>query len=507
MKIISVVGARPNFMKIAPFIKAIEKYNGSLSLNNSGLSHPDNHTEAPGVKTDNDSSEQNIQPVYSGSKRIEHILCHTGQHYDDRMSKAFFASLQIPKADINLGIGSGSHAEQVGNTMIAFEKVLLREKPDWVVVVGDVNATLACSVTAKKLNIKVCHIEAGLRSRDMSMPEEINRLVTDRLSDLLLTPDRISVQNLLDEGVPEEKIQFVGNIMIDTLETNREKAARLNIEDIIMNNLLTDAKFSAESKNNLLDKNNSDKPFAIVTLHRPSNVDIKEVLEPLLSFLTDEVTADMPVIWPVHPRTMKMLQKFDLWGKALSCKNLILLHPLGYHEMLRLNMSAAIMLTDSGGLQEECCVLGTPCLTLRLNTERPVTLKEHGGVSVLTGNSIERIRKEYKIVVNYNRIPVAEDNIAKNNEALRNKSGDDAAKQQNIHAIKAEISNERSEAEAIKLPKTRIENDNDNSPGGDKNYIAKYGEVKYFRNRGVIPELWDGKTAMRCVMAILDADS
>lgn len=528
MKIISVVGARPNFMKIAPFIKAIEKYNGSLSLNNRGLTHPDNHKEVPGMKTDSGSSEKNFQSAYSERKRIEHILCHTGQHYDDRMSKAFFESLQIPEADINLGIGSGSHAEQVGNTMIAFEKVLLREKPDWVVVVGDVNATLACSVTAKKLNIKVCHIEAGLRSRDMSMPEEINRLVTDRLSDLLLTPDRISVQNLREEGVPEEKIRFVGNIMIDTLETNRENAAKLRIEDIIMDNLLPDAKYFAESKNKLLDNNNSDKPFAVVTLHRPSNVDKKEVLEPILSFLTDEVAADMPVIWPVHPRTMKMMQKFDLWGKTLSCKNFILLHPLGYHQMLRLNMSAAIMLTDSGGLQEECCVLGTPCLTMRLNTERPVTLKEHGGVSVLTGNSIERIREEYKTVVSNNRMSGAEDSVA-GDKALRNISVGDETEQQNSLAVKYEIprdksevdetgrqkrlavkdeiSTEKSEAEATKPPESQVKNGNENSQEDKNIFIAKSGEVKYSRHRGIIPELWDGKTAMRCVMAIIEDDS
>jgi len=184
MKIISVVGARPNFMKIAPFIKAIDKYNSGLE------------TQSP--------------------ERIAHLLVHTGQHYDDRMSKAFFEALGIPEADINLGIGSGTHAEQVGNTMIAIEKVMMDEKPDWVVVVGDVNATLACSVSAKKLHIKVCHIEAGLRSGDERMPEEINRLVTDRLSDLLLTPDVLSNDNLKAEGVPDEKIKFVGNIMIDT---------------------------------------------------------------------------------------------------------------------------------------------------------------------------------------------------------------------------------------------------------------------------------------------------
>ncbi len=362
MKIISVVGARPNFMKIAPFIKAISRYNNSTT----------------------DS--------------IEHLLVHTGQHYDDRMSKAFFEDLGIPVADINLGVGSGSHAEQVGNTMIAFEKVLQREKPDWVVVVGDVNATLACSVTAKKEWIKVCHIEAGLRSGDIRMPEEVNRLVTDRLSDLLLTPDQLSSENLRKEGVPENKIVFVGNIMIDTLEANRDSASFLTIEDIILRNTL----------NNLQLKTSAikDKEYALMTLHRPSNVDKREVLEPITRFLLDEVVTDLKIIWPIHPRTKKQLESFDLYNELASHSNLILLEPLGYFDMLRLNMGARIMLTDSGGLQEECTVLGTPCLTLRWNTERPVTLKEHGGASVLVGNNVNRIRNEYNEALQNPRKPV-----------------------------------------------------------------------------------------------------
>jgi UDP-N-acetylglucosamine 2-epimerase (non-hydrolysing) len=279
--------------------------------------------------------------------------------------------------------------------MIAFEKVLLQEKPDWVVVVGDVNATLACSVTAKKLCVKVCHIEAGLRSGDMTMPEEINRLVTDRLSDLLLTPDRLSGENLRREGVPEERIGFVGNIMIDTLEANRDKAAALDPAAILADNLLAPGAARPALSGG----------YTLVTMHRPSNVDRQEVLEPILNFLTDEVAARMPVVWPIHPRTQKMLQSFGLWDKAVACPNLVLLHPIGYHEMLRLNMQAIIMLTDSGGLQEECCVLGTPCLTLRWNTERPVTLKEHGGASVLVGNNVERIRNEFLIALESGRVP------------------------------------------------------------------------------------------------------
>lgn len=350
MKIISVVGARPNFMKIAPFIHTIEHHN------------------------------------QNSLEKIEHHLVHTGQHYDDRMSKTFFESLNIPSADINLEIGSGSHAEQVAYTMIAFEKVLLKEKPDWVIVLGDVNATLACSVTAKKLHIKVCHIEAGLRSGDIRMPEEVNRLVTDRLSDLLLTPDRISIQNLKNEGTEDERIVFVGNIMIDTLEAQRENAAALKLEEIISANQLK------ENKQGTI----QDANFFLMTLHRPSNVDNEQVLTSLIEFLIHEVAREMPIVWPIHPRTEKQLKEFNLWEKLIENEQFILLHPLGYQEMLCMNMNARLLLTDSGGLQEECTVLGTPCLTLRWNTERPITLKEHGGASVLVGNNIDLIRVAYQ---------------------------------------------------------------------------------------------------------------
>ncbi len=362
MKIISVVGARPNFMKIAPFIKAIAKHNKS------------------------------------SVDKIEHFLVHTGQHYDDRMSRAFFEQLEIPDADINLGVGSGSHAEQVGHTMIEFEKVLREKKPDWVVIVGDVNAILACSVTAKKENILCCHIEAGLRSGDMSMPEEVNRLVADRISDLLLTPDRMSSENLRKEGVPEEKIRFTGNIMIDTLENKKATAASLSLEDIIRDNSVNETWKS-------IGKVEEDK-FALMTLHRPSNVDSKEILEPIVRFMIDEVTPEMPLIWTVHPRTRKMLDNFGLLDEVMNNKNLMLLEPLGYLEMLKLNMHARVILTDSGGLQEECTVLGTPCLTMRWNTERPITLREHGGASVLVGNSIRTIREEFIAAVKKPRIPI-----------------------------------------------------------------------------------------------------
>lgn len=353
MKIISVVGARPNFMKIAPFCKALKAY-----------------------------------------PEVEHILVHTGQHYDVRMSDSFFVDLGIPEPNIHLNIGSGTHAEQVGRTMIEFEKVVKAEKPDWIVVVGDVNATCACSIVAKKEHVKLAHIEAGLRSGDMDMPEEVNRLVTDRLADLLLTPDRISNANLKAEGVADEKIKFVGNIMIDTLEAQRDKAASRSVSEIVKRELL-DA--------NRQIPNLPDNGFAVMTMHRPSNVDQIETLKPLIDFLTDEVAADMPLLWPIHPRAKKQLELFGLWEKV--CEKIVLLNPLGYHDMLRLNMGAKIMLTDSGGLQEECCVLGTPCLTLRWNTERPVTLKEHGGASILVGNDVIKIRNAYQDTLKATRLP------------------------------------------------------------------------------------------------------
>jgi UDP-N-acetylglucosamine 2-epimerase (non-hydrolysing) len=362
MKIISVVGARPNFVKIAPFIRAIESHNKK------------------------------------NSDQIEHLLVHTGQHYDDRMSKKFFTDLNINNVDVNLGIGSGSHAEQVGQIMIAFEKVLRTEKPDWVVLVGDVNATLACSVTAKKEWIKCCHIEAGLRSGDISMPEEVNRLVTDRLSDLLLTPDLLSSENLRQEGVAEERIVFVGNIMIDTLEYNREKARNLSINKILGSNIIPENSYKQANFD-------ESRRYGLITMHRPSNVDEKQILESIIHWLVSEASDQIQLIWPVHPRTLKQAKLFGLWEKLLQCKNIILLHPIGYLELLKLNMGAEVMLTDSGGLQEECCVLGTPFLTLRRNTERPVTLVDHGGAGYLVGNDISNIRRDFEKILHENRNP------------------------------------------------------------------------------------------------------
>lgn len=348
MKILSVVGARPNFMKVAPFCRALKAY-------------PD----------------------------VKHVLVHTGQHYDVRMSEQFFKELDIPNPDINLEIGSGSHAEQVGRTMIAFEKVLREEKPDWVVVLGDVNATCACSITAKKEHVKCAHIEAGLRSRDMDMPEEVNRLVTDRLSDLLFTPDRLSNANLKAEGVADEKVRFVGNIMIDTLEREREKAAALDVNETVRQNLVEE----------LLGRDVpslAERGYVAMTMHRPSNVDQRETLEPAMRFFLDEIAKEHPIVWAIHPRAQKMLRQFGLWEEVVANPNMILVKPLGYHAMLRLNMGARLFMTDSGGLQEECCVLGTPCLTMRWNTERPITLMENGGASILVGNAVEKIRDAYR---------------------------------------------------------------------------------------------------------------
>ncbi len=355
MKIVSVVGARPNFMKVAPFCRALKAY--------------------PNVK---------------------HILVHTGQHYDVRMSESFFNDLGIPSPDINLEIGSGTHAEQVGKTMIAFEKVLKEEKPDWVVVLGDVNATIACSITAKKEHIKVAHIEAGLRSWDIDMPEEVNRLVTDRLSDLLFTPDRLSNENLKNEGVQEAQIKFVGNIMIDTLERERARAEQLDINQIIADNIIDELTERPLPKL-------ADGTFVAMTMHRPSNVDHQEILAPMMAYLLDEVSQQYPVVWAIHPRTLGKLKEFGLWDAVKACENLILVKPLGYHAMLRLNMGAKLFMTDSGGLQEECCVLGTPCLTMRWNTERPITLAENGGASVLVGNDVNKIRQAFNHAVTESR--------------------------------------------------------------------------------------------------------
>lgn len=354
VRILSVVGARPNFMKIAPFVKALKRCNAAAAQ------------EGP----------------------VNHFLVHTGQHYDREMSAAFFDDLGIPRPDSDLGVGSGTHAEQVGLTMIAFERVIQEYRPDWVVVVGDVNATCACSITAKKEHIKLAHIEAGLRSLDLDMPEEINRMVTDRLSDLLFTPDSLADGNLRREGVPEGRIHCVGNIMIDTLSEHLGQAKVLDMRKVLEVNR------HGESRKTCTHEIASGN-YAAVTLHRPTNVDDAEALSRLAKFLMDEVAAEMAVVWPIHPRTEKRLEDLGLLGEMNRIQKMVLLKPLGYVEMLNLNLNARIMLTDSGGLQEECCVLGTPCLTLRANTERPVTLEEFGGTCALVGNDIIKVRETF----------------------------------------------------------------------------------------------------------------
>jgi len=310
VKLLHVVGARPNFMKLAPVLLA-----GRAS---------------PGV---------------------EQLVVHTGQHYDHEMSDRFFDDLAIPRPDENLDVGSGSHAQQTATIMSRFEPVLVRARPDWVVVYGDVNSTMAATLVASKLGVRVAHVEAGLRSRDRAMPEEINRLVTDQLADLLLPPSRDAIANLLAEGIPENKIVFVGNVMVDTLLRLRDQARATGMPQTL---------------------GVAGVPFAFVTMHRPSNVDQAETLSELLLGLED-LAAAMPVLFAVHPRTRERIARFGLDGAAPSVR---LLNPLGYLETIALADAAAMVVTDSGGLQEETTVLGVPCLTVRANTERPVTVTE-----------------------------------------------------------------------------------------------------------------------------------
>ncbi len=360
MKIISIVGARPNFIKLAPFCDAVKHYNEKYS---------------------------NV---------INHIIIHTGQHYDANMSDDFFKLLGIPSPNYNLGVSASSHAEQVGNTMIKLEPILQHENPDWILVYGDVNATMSAAITAKKLRLKVAHVEAGLRSYDMEMPEEINRIVTDRLSDILFTTDYIADDILYAEGADKNKVFRVGNIMIDSLEKHRPLAEKLFVDSIIEKLWLLPNK-----QNYLL----LEKSFALVTLHRPSNVDDYEALCGLVSFFESNVMSDMPIVWPIHPRTKNKLIEFNLFDQLAMNENCFLLAPADYHQMIKLNMSANMVFTDSGGLQEESTVLGTPCITLRWNTERPMTLSENGGASILVGNNIQKIIEGYNIVLNGNVTP------------------------------------------------------------------------------------------------------
>src|SRR5688572_23654003 len=294
------------------------------------------------------------------------LVVHTGQHYDARMSGDFFRDLGLPEPDVHLGVGSGSHARQTAAVMQMFEPVVLGEKPDWVLVVGDVNSTLACALVCAKLDIKVAHVEAGLRSRDRTMPEEINRLLTDQIADLLLTPSSDADENLLAEGVPKERIRFVGNVMIDSLYGQLKRAEQSSVRQ---------------------DLGIGQTDYATLTLHRPSNVDDRETFSRILEAL-ERIGHRLPIIFPVHPRTRACIEQFD-FGEMIERADLRLIEPLGYLDFLRLYSGARLVLTDSGGLQEETTVLGIPCLTLRNNTERPITIEM--GTNVLVGTSPENI--------------------------------------------------------------------------------------------------------------------
>jgi len=295
------------------------------------------------------------------------LVVHTGQHYDSAMSDSFFRDLDLPQPDTHLGVGSGSHAAQTAAVMERFEPVVLREKPDWVLVVGDVNSTIACALVCVKLGVKVAHVEAGLRSRDRTMPEEINRLLTDQIADLLFTPSHDADENLIAEGIPRERIRLVGNVMIDSLQENLEVARALPTRE-------------------QLGLKGID--YALLTLHRPSNVDLRESFERILAAL-EVIASTLPIVFPVHPRTRKTIAELGLTARVESIKNLRLIEPLGYLDFLNLSSSARLVLTDSGGIQEETTALGIPCLTLRENTERPITVEM--GTNVVVGTDTTKI--------------------------------------------------------------------------------------------------------------------
>lgn len=334
MKILNIVGARPNFMKINPIEKAMSR------------------------------------------SSLEHVLVHTGQHYDERMSSTFFDELGIPRPQINLEVGSASHAVQVAEIMKRFEQTCLKEKPDMVLVVGDVNSTAACSLVASKLEIQVCHVEAGLRSRDRRMPEEINRLVTDVLSDLLLTTSPDADENLRAEGIPAEKIHFVGNTMIDSLVMQLEKAPEKE----------SPKRFGV-----------IPGEYAVLTLHRPSNVDDPAQLERILGIFA-EIQNEVPIVFPMHPRTRNNLKTFGLDRKLSELKHIVITHPLSYLEFLDLYRQSRFVLTDSGGIQEETTYLKIPCITLRDNTERPVTVDV--GTNYLTGTDPDTVLGVFREIMN-----------------------------------------------------------------------------------------------------------
>lgn len=313
-----------------------------------------------------------VAPLYHAMKSTDWCdvrVVHTGQHYDVNMSEVFFRDLGLPDPDFDLDVGSGSHAEQTGGVMIAYEKVCVENPPDWIVVVGDVNSTVACSLVGTKLWIPVIHLEAGLRSGDRSMPEEINRLVTDSIADVLWTPSVDADENLLAEGVARRRIDLIGNIMIDSFEMLRKKieasGARANLGI-------------------------ADTDYALVTLHRPSNVDTAETLSPIVDELL-RVSADIPIVFVAHPRTMKSLRHHDLHDRLSSGPELTLLDPLPYVDFMRIVTGARLVITDSGGLQEETTYLDIPCLTMRENTERPITITQGTNMLVRAGNLVEHV--------------------------------------------------------------------------------------------------------------------
>ena len=376
MKILTVVGARPNFMKAAPIIAAINEHNERISANGVGR------------------GERSAQA-------IRHNLIHTGQHYDEFMSGSFFSDLNLPKPAVHLGVGSGSHAVQTAEIMKKFEEVLLTERPEVVVVVGDVNSTLACALVAAKISFDsagsrplIAHVEAGLRSFDQSMPEEINRILTDHVSDLLFVTEESGFQNLQNEGISPDKIHFVGNTMIDSLLTFKEKAETSTILDKL--------KLHANAGDNGDGK--AICRYALLTLHRPSNVDNRSAFLNILDGL-EELAADWPIVFPIHPRTRRRVQEFGLQSQlglngdeakpdtaksGRNFRNIILTEPLSYLDFLCLMKHAALVVTDSGGIQEETTCLGIPCVTVRESTERPITIER--GTNVLAGTQKEKIR-------------------------------------------------------------------------------------------------------------------
>jgi UDP-N-acetylglucosamine 2-epimerase (non-hydrolysing) len=376
-KVVTVVGARPNFMKAAPILASIQKHNHHLA------------------------KELGRSGGYDARFAIESVLVHTGQHYDEAMSDRFFADLNIPKPDVHLGVGSGSHASQTAEIMKKFEDVLLQERPDLLIIVGDVNSTVACALVAAKISYDftgrrpiIAHVESGLRSFDRGMPEEINRIMTDHLADLLFVTEESGLKNLHEEGIADEKIHFVGNTMIDSLLAFRHKASSSPILDRLS---LRPSRGTGTS--------NEAARYALLTLHRPSNVDQRDGFLKIIEGL-DSLARACPVIFPVHPRTKRRIVEFGLdeffgrqdgsdengkSGASAADGKIRLIEPLGYLDFLCLMDHAAVVVTDSGGIQEETTSLGVPCVTVRENTERPITVTV--GTNILAGTSSDGIRE------------------------------------------------------------------------------------------------------------------